>query len=152
MNDRDRDHRADHPRTTDRRPTLPRAVAEAGEAQARRRRTAALGLWCRRSSSSCSTPRSSKALLSIQADPASARTEAGLVVNAYVVTFGGLLPGRVADLLGRRRACSWRAPLLFTAGTPSWPPPRSTRWVLAVAGRVVQGGRSRPQPGGHARC
>ena len=60
------------------------------------------------------------------------------VVNAYVLTFGGLLLlcGRVADQVGRRRVFTLGSALftvgtLVAAGAPS-------EWVL-ITGRVVQG-------------
>jgi EmrB/QacA subfamily drug resistance transporter len=78
------------------------------------------------------------ALPSIQADLALSATGLSWVVNAYVLTFGGLLLlfGRVADLLGRRR--------MFTAGSALFAigtllaASAATEWLL-VAGRVVQG-------------
>jgi EmrB/QacA subfamily drug resistance transporter len=78
------------------------------------------------------------ALPSIQADLGLSPTGLTWVVNAYVVTFGGLLLvfGRLADLVGRRRMFVGGS-AMFTlgtliaasAGTPE----------LLVAGRIVQG-------------
>jgi MFS family permease len=78
------------------------------------------------------------ALRSVQADLGFSPAGLGWVVNAYLVTFGGLmlLAGRLGDLVGRRRV--FRAGLaLFAAasllsglaGTPA----------LLVAARAVQG-------------
>lgn len=121
-------------------PTVgPRAVAEAGEARARRRRTAALGLLVSAQFVvMLDTSIVNVALPSIQADLGISPHGLGWVVNAYVVTFGGLLLllGRVADLLGRRRMFV-AGSLLFTAGT-LLAATAVDAWVL-VAGRVVQG-------------
>lgn len=78
------------------------------------------------------------ALPSMQADLALAPGALAWVVNAYVLTFGGLLLlfGRVADLVGRRRMFAVGS-ALFTVGT-LLAACASTEWLL-VAGRVVQG-------------
>ncbi|GAA1931329.1 DHA2 family efflux MFS transporter permease subunit [Nocardioides marmoribigeumensis] len=78
------------------------------------------------------------ALPSIQADMALSPTGLSWIVNAYVLTFGGLLLlfGRVADLLGRRR--------MFIAGSAAFTigtlvaATAANEWML-VAGRVIQG-------------
>jgi EmrB/QacA subfamily drug resistance transporter len=78
------------------------------------------------------------ALPSIQADMALSSTGLSWIVNAYVLTFGGLLLlfGRVADLLGRRR--------MFVAGSAAFTlgtlvaAIAANEWML-VAGRVTQG-------------
>ena len=78
------------------------------------------------------------ALPSIQADLTLSPTGLSWVVNAYVLTFGGLLLlfGRVADLLGRRRMFV-AGSALFNVGTLV-AAAAADQWVL-VAGRVVQG-------------
>jgi EmrB/QacA subfamily drug resistance transporter len=78
------------------------------------------------------------ALPSIQADLQLSPTGLAWIVNAYVLTFGGLLllSGRVADLLGRRRTFV-AGSALFTVGT-LLSAVAPNQWVL-VAGRVVQG-------------
>jgi EmrB/QacA subfamily drug resistance transporter len=78
------------------------------------------------------------ALPSIQADLALGDGVLSWVVNAYVLTFGGLLLlcGRVADQVGRRRMFS-AGSVLFTVGT-LMAAATSNEWML-VAGRVVQG-------------
>ncbi|HEU5037372.1 MAG TPA: MFS transporter [Nocardioides sp.] len=78
------------------------------------------------------------ALPSIQADMSLSSTGLSWIVNAYVLTFGGLLLlfGRVADLLGRRR--------MFIAGSAAFTlgtlvaASAVNEWML-VAGRVIQG-------------
>ncbi|MGN6753777.1 MAG: MFS transporter [Intrasporangium sp.] len=78
------------------------------------------------------------ALPSIQADMALSPTGLSWIINAYVLTFGGLLLlfGRVADLLGRRR--------MFIAGSAAFTlgtlvaATAVSEWML-VAGRVIQG-------------
>jgi EmrB/QacA subfamily drug resistance transporter len=78
------------------------------------------------------------ALPSIQADMSLSSTGLSWIVNAYVLTFGGLLLlfGRVADLLGRRR--------MFIAGSAAFTlgtlvaATAVNEWML-VAGRVIQG-------------
>jgi EmrB/QacA subfamily drug resistance transporter len=78
------------------------------------------------------------ALPSIEADLGLSASALSWVVNAYVLTFGGLLLllGRVADLVGRRRMFGVGA-ALFTVGT-LLATAAGTGWLL-VAGRVVQG-------------
>jgi EmrB/QacA subfamily drug resistance transporter len=78
------------------------------------------------------------ALPSIQADLGLGDGVLSWVVNAYVLTFGGLLLlcGRVADQVGRRRLFS-AGSVLFTVGT-LMAAATSNEWML-VAGRVVQG-------------
>lgn len=78
------------------------------------------------------------ALPSIQADMALSPTGLSWIVNAYVLTFGGLLLlfGRVTDLLGRRR--------MFIAGSAAFTlgtlvaATAVNEWML-VTGRVIQG-------------
>jgi hypothetical protein len=78
------------------------------------------------------------ALPSIQADMSLSSNRLSWIVNAYVLTFGGLLLlfGRVADLLGRRR--------MFIAGSAAFTlgtlvaATAVNEWML-VAGRVIQG-------------
>ncbi|RYP86288.1 MFS transporter [Nocardioides guangzhouensis] len=78
------------------------------------------------------------ALPSIQADLTLGPTGLSWVVNAYVLTFGGLLLlfGRVADLVGRRRMFTVGS-ALFAVGTLV-AAGAADQWTL-VAGRVVQG-------------
>ena len=78
------------------------------------------------------------ALPSIRADLELSPAGLSWVVNAYVLTFGGLLLllGRVADLVGRRRMFV-AGSALFTVGT-LLAAGATTEWML-VAGRVVQG-------------
>jgi EmrB/QacA subfamily drug resistance transporter len=78
------------------------------------------------------------ALPSIQSDMALSSTGLSWIVNAYVLTFGGLLLlfGRVADLLGRRRMFI-AGSAVFTLGTLV-AATAANEWVL-VAGRVIQG-------------
>ncbi|WP_296604042.1 MFS transporter [Nocardioides sp.] len=78
------------------------------------------------------------ALPSIRADLGLGATSLSWVVNAYVLTFGGLLLlfGRVADLVGRRRMFV-AGSALFTVGT-LLAAGAGTAWML-VTGRVVQG-------------
>ena len=78
------------------------------------------------------------ALPSIRTDLALSASSLSWVVNAYVLTFGGLLLlcGRVADQVGRRRMFIGGA-VLFTVGT-LLAASAGNEWVL-IAGRVVQG-------------
>ncbi len=78
------------------------------------------------------------ALPSIQHDLGLGSGSVSWVVNAYVVTFGGLLLlfGRVADLFGRRRVFAGGS-ALFAVGT-LLAASAGTEAVL-VAGRIVQG-------------
>lgn len=78
------------------------------------------------------------ALPSIQADMSLSSTGLSWIVNAYVLTFGGLLLlfGRVADLLGRRRMFIVGS-AAFTLGTLV-AATAANEWLL-VAGRVIQG-------------
>src|SRR5689334_13461562 len=78
------------------------------------------------------------ALPSIQDDLGLAPTALSWVVNAYVLTFGGLLLllGRVGDLVGRRRMFV-AGSALFTVGTVL-AGAAGTQWGL-LAGRVLQG-------------
>jgi EmrB/QacA subfamily drug resistance transporter len=78
------------------------------------------------------------ALPSIRTDLALSASSLSWVVNAYVLTFGGLLLlcGRVADQVGRRRMFSAGA-VLFTLGT-LLAASAGNEWML-IAGRVVQG-------------
>jgi EmrB/QacA subfamily drug resistance transporter len=79
------------------------------------------------------------ALPSIQADLGLGGGALSWVVNAYVLTFGGLLLlfGRVADLLGRRRMFVTGS-VLFAVGT-LLAASAGNEWMLVI-GRVVQGG------------
>ena len=78
------------------------------------------------------------ALPSIQADLALGASALSWVVNAYVLTFGGLLLlcGRLADQVGRRRMFT-AGSALFTLGT-LMAASAGNEWML-LAGRVVQG-------------
>jgi EmrB/QacA subfamily drug resistance transporter len=78
------------------------------------------------------------ALPSIRTDLALSSSSLSWVVNAYVLTFGGLLLlcGRAADQVGRRRMFS-AGSALFTLGTLV-AASAGNEWML-IAGRVVQG-------------
>ena len=78
------------------------------------------------------------ALPSIQADLGLSPTGLTWVVNAYVLTFGGLLLvfGRLADLVGRRRMFVGGS-AVFTLGTLIGASAGTSE--LLVAGRIVQG-------------
>lgn len=78
------------------------------------------------------------ALPSMQADLGLSPSGLSWIVNAYIVTFGGLLLvlGRVGDLVGRRRMFS-AGSALFAAGTLV-AASAANEWML-VGGRVVQG-------------
>jgi len=78
------------------------------------------------------------ALPSIQADLGLSPTGLTWVVNAYVLTFGGLLLvfGRLADLVGRRRMFVGGS-AVFTLGTLIAASAGTSE--LIVAGRIVQG-------------
>ena len=78
------------------------------------------------------------ALPSIQSDLGLAPHSVSWIVNAYVLTFGGLLLllGRVGDLVGRRRMFV-AGSVVFTAGTLA-AGAAGTEWGL-VSGRVLQG-------------
>ena len=78
------------------------------------------------------------ALPSIRTDLTLSAGSLSWVVNAYVLTFGGLLLlcGRVADQVGRRRMFSAGA-VLFTVGT-LLAASAGNEWML-IASRVVQG-------------
>lgn len=78
------------------------------------------------------------ALPSIQGDLALGTAALTWVVNAYVLTFGGLLllSGRATDLVGRRGMFTGGA-ALFTIGTVLAAGATDGGWL--VAGRVVQG-------------
>lgn len=78
------------------------------------------------------------ALPSIRTDLALSAGSLSWVVNAYVLTFGGLLLlcGRVADQVGRRRMFG-AGSVLFTIGT-LLAASAGNEWLL-IAGRVVQG-------------
>ncbi len=67
------------------------------------------------------------------------------VVNAYAVTFGGvlLIGGRAGDLLGRRRMFA-AGLLLFSAGSLAGGLATSQAWLLAA--RAVQGNSARRSP------
>ena len=111
----------------------------AAERHERRRRTIALGLLVSAQFVvMLDTSIVNVALPSIQADLTLDPTGLSWVVNAYVLTFGGLLLlfGRVADLVGRRRMFV-AGSALFTAGTLV-AAGAADQWML-VAGRVVQG-------------
>ena len=132
------------PRTS---PAVPAAAAAATAAPAtapapgdgRRRRGLALGLLVSAQLVvMLDTSIVNVALPSIRADLDLGPTGLSWVVNAYVLTFGGLLLllGRVADLLGRRRMFV-AGSALFTVGT-LLAASAGDAWML-VAGRVVQG-------------
>ena len=115
--------------------TLPAAAQAAGS----RRRTIGLGLLISAQFVvMLDTSIVNVALPSIQADLTLSATGLSWIVNAYVLTFGGLLLlfGRVADLLGRRR--------MFIAGSAAFTlgtlvaASAVNEWML-VAGRVIQG-------------
>ncbi|HEX5917800.1 MAG TPA: MFS transporter [Nocardioides sp.] len=78
------------------------------------------------------------ALPSIQSELDVGAARVTWVVNAYVLAFAGLLllTGRVADLVGRRRAFVWGA-LLFSAGSVA--AGLAMNQEVLIAGRVVQG-------------
>ena len=78
------------------------------------------------------------ALPSIQADLSLSSAGLSWIINAYVLTFGGLLLvfGRVADLVGRRRMLT-AGSTLFAVGT-LLAATATNEWML-VGGRVVQG-------------
>jgi len=78
------------------------------------------------------------ALPSIQADLALSPAALTWVVNAYVLTFGGLLllSGRAADLFGRRRMFT-AGSALFTVGTLL--AAAASNEQMLVAGRIIQG-------------
>ena len=121
------------------RPRAVRPAAPTSRPDRRRRRTVALGLLVSAQFVvMLDTAIVNVALPSIQADLGLGPTGLSWVVNAYVVTFGGLLLllGRVADLLGRRPMFV-AGSALFTAGT-LLAACAGNEWVL-VAGRVVQG-------------
>ena len=117
--------------------TPERAAADAASAERRRR----LGLGLLVSAQfvvMLDTSIVNVALPSIQADLDLSPTGLTWIVNAYVLTFGGLLLmlGRVADLLGRRRMFVGGS-AVFTLGTlvAGFAPTQE----LLIAGRVVQG-------------
>ena len=117
---------------------LPIAVPEAGRSQ-RRRRSLALGLLVSAQFVvMLDASIVNVALPSIQADLALSPSSLSWVVNAYVVTFGGLLLvlGRVADIVGRRRVFAAGA-ALFTVGTLL--AAAATSEAVLIAGRIVQG-------------
>ncbi len=78
------------------------------------------------------------ALPSIQADLTLSPAALTWVVNAYVLTFGGLLllSGRAADLFGRRRMFTFGSGL-FTVGTLL--AAGAVNEHMLVAGRIIQG-------------
>jgi EmrB/QacA subfamily drug resistance transporter len=78
------------------------------------------------------------ALPSIQADLGLGPAGIAWIINAYVLSFGGLLvlAGRLADLLGRRRMFV-AGSALFTVGT-LMAAAATGPWLL-IGGRVVQG-------------
>ena len=78
------------------------------------------------------------ALPSIQADLGLGPAALTWVVNAYVLTFGGLLllSGRAADLFGRRRMFT-AGSALFTVGTLL--AAAAANEQMLVAGRIIQG-------------
>ncbi|SFD00751.1 drug resistance transporter, EmrB/QacA subfamily [Nocardioides terrae] len=107
--------------------------------RAERRRTIALGLLVSAQFVvMLDTSIVNVALPSIRADLALSPSGLSWVVNAYVLAFGGLLllPGRVADLLGRRRMFVGGA-AVFTIGT-LLAASAASAWML-IAGRIVQG-------------
>jgi EmrB/QacA subfamily drug resistance transporter len=134
---------ATQPETTRPRPATTAAAPAAASGSAsnreRRRRTIGLGLLISAQFVvMLDTSIVNVALPSIQADLTLSPTGLSWIVNAYVLTFGGLLLlfGRVADLLGRRRMFI-AGSALFTAGT-LLAASAANEWML-VAGRVIQG-------------
>jgi EmrB/QacA subfamily drug resistance transporter len=120
-------------------PLAPVTFDDPAERRAARRRRLALGLLASAQFVvMLDTSIVNVALPSIQADLGLTAGGATWVVNAYILTFGGLLLlfGRVADLLGRRRMFVGGS-VLFTLGTlvAGFAPSQE----LLVAGRVVQG-------------
>lgn len=131
---------------TDIRPSTTRATAahavstqDLDRHPGRRRRSVALWLLvCAQFVVMLDTSIVNVALPSIQADLGLSSTGITWVVNAYVLSFGGLLllSGRAADLLGRRRMFVVGA-TLFTVGT-LLAAAAVSQWLL-VTGRIVQG-------------
>ncbi len=119
-------------------PPVARPTDAAAEARGRRRTGALALLVSAQFVVMLDTSIVNVALPSIQADLALGPSPLAWVVNAYVLTFGGLLLllGRVADLVGRRRMFVLGS-ALFTLGTLV-AASASTEWQL-VTGRVVQG-------------
>jgi EmrB/QacA subfamily drug resistance transporter len=120
-------------------PTPAVAPAEGAGAREHRRRQVALGLLASAQFVvMLDTSIVNVALPSIQADLALSPSGLTWVVNAYILTFGGLLLlfGRVADLLGRRRMFVGGS-TLFTVG-PLVAACASNQQLL-LAGRVIQG-------------
>jgi EmrB/QacA subfamily drug resistance transporter len=116
--------------------TTPRA---AGRLDQRRRRAVALGLLVSAQFVvMLDTSIVNVALPSIQADLGLGPTGLTWVVNAYVLTFGGLLllSGRAADLAGRRRMFV-AGSVLFSVGTLL--AAAAANPAMLVAGRIVQG-------------
>lgn len=129
------------PRSEDSCPVAPDSTPSATEEHPaeRRRRTIGLGLLVSAQFVvMLDTSIVNVALPSIQADLALSSAGLSWIVNAYVLTFGGLLLlfGRVADLLGRRRMFITGS-ALFTAGT-LLAATATNEWML-VGGRVIQG-------------
>ena len=119
--------------------TITASMAPTSTTTARRRRAIGLGLLISAQFVvMLDTSIVNVALPSIQADMSLSPTGLSWLVNAYVLTFGGLLLlfGRVADLLGRRR--------MFIAGSAAFTlgtlvaATAVSEWTLVV-GRVIQG-------------
>ena len=128
---------ATQPETTRPLPATPTATAPVHHE--RRRRTIGLGLLVSAQFVvMLDTSIVNIALPSIQADLALSSNGLSWIINAYVLTFGGLLLllGRVADLLGRRRMFI-AGSALFTIGT-LLAATAANEWML-VGGRVIQG-------------
>jgi EmrB/QacA subfamily drug resistance transporter len=132
---------ATQPETTHSFPATETATPASAPDRQRRRRRRTIGLGLLISAQfvvMLDTSIVNVALPSIQADLTLSPASLSWVVNAYVLTFGGLLLlfGRVADLTGRRRMFI-AGSALFTAGT-LLAASAGTDWML-VAGRVIQG-------------
>lgn len=117
--------------------TMPNGAA--GDRRAAQRRRVALGLLASAQFVvMLDTSIVNVALPSIQTDLALSSTAITWVVNAYVLTFGGLLllSGRVADLFGRRRMFT-AGSALFTLGTLL--AAIATNPTHLMGGRILQG-------------
>ena len=127
-------------------PAINRAATPAGSGvldgeskRGRRRHASALGLLvCAQFVVMLDTSIVNVALPSIQADLGLSAAGLTWVVNAYVLSFGGLLllSGRAADLFGRRRMFT-AGSALFTVGTLLAAAAPSEQ--ILVAGRIIQG-------------
>lgn len=124
--------------TTTLRPAAPVETAEAVRHDVVRRRVALGLLASAQFVVMLDTSIVNVALPSIQADLGLGATALTWVVNAYILTFGGLLLlcGRVADLLGRRRMFVGGS-AIFTMGTLI--AALAAGQELLLAGRIIQG-------------